>query len=119
MTPGRLLFVRATAGAPEVLKTRFARIPDNYDTVYRHHACRGGRVLAVGYKTTTGADTPQSGDHAHALAMDRDAAECDLTFGGFLVVRGRGAGLCLHPHIHTVQTWHMRHSRTHGWHTRG
>jgi cation-transporting ATPase 13A1 len=35
-------------GAPETLKTMFARFPPDYNEVYEHHARLGARVLALG-----------------------------------------------------------------------
>ncbi|KAL0210547.1 hypothetical protein RCL1_004983 [Eukaryota sp. TZLM3-RCL] len=74
----KLLFV--AKGAPDMMKSKFYKIPDNYDRCSQHFELSGGRVLALGYKETE--------LRVEELAnVDRTDAESDLVFAGFLVFK--------------------------------
>lgn len=67
-------------GAPEVMRSRFVSVPDDYDRVFTFLARRGARVLAFGSKDVPGITVAQ------AKADGRDAAEEGLIFHGFLAL---------------------------------
>lgn len=75
-------FMVATKGAPEIVKKylTLSSIPANYDQIAKKFTCEGARVLAIAYKTL---DTARASEMYN---LTREDAECQLNFGGFLVV---------------------------------
>ena len=74
-------FYKATCkGAPEVLKSMFKDLPENYDDIYLHFAREGARVLALGHK--------ELGQLSHQQIRDtnREDIESGLKFTGFVVI---------------------------------
>ncbi|RHY32190.1 hypothetical protein DYB32_002772 [Aphanomyces invadans] len=67
-------------GAPEVMESLFASIPDYYTRVYKHYALKGCRVLALGSKTLSTRDLQR------LKTIARSEMEKNLEFGGFLVL---------------------------------
>lgn len=65
-----------TKGAPEVMKSLFKAIPENYEEQYTHFAKLGYRILALGYN-----DSNQFNSETR-----REELEKELQFCGFLVV---------------------------------
>jgi cation-transporting ATPase 13A1 len=63
-------------GAPEVMKSLFKSLPDNYDEVYNSYAKKGYRILALGYADSL----------TFTINTRREDAEKDLTFCGFVIV---------------------------------
>ncbi|ETV94386.1 hypothetical protein, variant 1 [Aphanomyces invadans] len=67
-------------GAPEVMESLFASIPDYYTRVYKHYALKGCRVLALGSKALSTRDLQR------LKTIARSEMEKNLEFGGFLVL---------------------------------
>eukprot|EP01083_Nonionella_stella_P030298 83088_1 len=68
-------------GAAEVMRSRFFEVPNDYDETYRHYSHQGCRVLALGFK-----DVRQM-SVTSMRTVERDEAESNLVFAGFLVLR--------------------------------
>jgi cation-transporting ATPase 13A1 len=62
-------------GAPEVMKSLFSNIPDNYDEIANKFAKKGFRILAIGYKD----------DESLNVSSHRDEVEKNLTYAGLLI----------------------------------
>ncbi|XP_055331769.1 endoplasmic reticulum transmembrane helix translocase-like isoform X2 [Paramacrobiotus metropolitanus] len=73
-------FFGAVKGAPEVLRSMFASVPDGYDEMYLKHTRQGARVLALGRKSL--------GQMAlsNIRNFHREDIEADLSFVGFLII---------------------------------
>lgn len=71
---GKTLF--SVKGAPETIKHRLTKVPENYEETYKFFTRAGSRVLALAYKYA---------DKVHVDSLNRDEVETGLTFGGFLV----------------------------------
>ncbi|KAI6176078.1 hypothetical protein M3Y97_00759800 [Aphelenchoides bicaudatus] len=67
-------------GAPEMLKSMYAKVPDNYDQTYQQLAQAGARVLALGIKELG------SLTHQEIREHKREDYEKDLDFAGFVVI---------------------------------
>ena len=65
-------------GAPEVMKSMFVNLPDNYDETANLFAKKGFRILALGYRDLTEADNI-------SVASMREEVEQKLIFSGFLI----------------------------------
>ncbi|GAV07712.1 hypothetical protein RvY_17520-2 [Ramazzottius varieornatus] len=70
----------AVKGAPETLRSMFARRPDKYDDICLHHTRSGARVLALGRKSMGNMSS------SALRSLRRDDVECDLDFVGFLII---------------------------------
>ena len=70
-------------GSPEAIRKLLARVPRGYDETYLELASSGKRVLALATKPALASGGAVVAD---AMAIKREAAECDLTFCGFLVL---------------------------------
>lgn len=105
-TAGRYLV--AVKGAPEVLRSMYKSIPDNFDETYKHFAMNGSRVLALGIKWITGPKHQVSSSSDWVRALDRDSMEKDLTFCGFLIFHcplkpDTASAICeLHESMHRI-----------------
>jgi len=73
----------ACKGAPEVLETLLAEVPQGYREEHERLARGGSRVLALAYKLQSGLSSSAS---AALLALERSEAESGLIFAGFLAV---------------------------------
>ncbi|CAG7836288.1 unnamed protein product [Allacma fusca] len=73
-------YFAAVKGAPEILRSMFADIPDDYDQTFLTYTCRGARVLALGMKRLGRLS------HQEVRELSRDEIESELTFKGFIVV---------------------------------
>ena len=73
-------YIATVKGAPETLKSMFAKVPSDYDQVYLSLSRRGARVLALGIKSL-GQINP-----SRAKDIPRDELESGLTFAGFIVI---------------------------------
>jgi len=62
-------------GAPEVIKTLLAEVPNSFDQVYLKYSSKGYRVLALAYKKV----------EEISMGLPRKQAESGLTFIGFIV----------------------------------
>lgn len=69
-------------GAPEVLLSRFVKVPEWYETTFKSLALSGARVIALGYRDLSSSQVPKSFKQAQ-----RDDFEKELNFCGFLVFR--------------------------------
>lgn len=65
-----------TKGAPEILHQYLAVVPPSYNDCYQHHMQAGKRVLALAYKPVP---------LTSVKSLNRQTAEKDLLFAGFLV----------------------------------
>lgn len=74
------VYIGTVKGAPETLKSMFAEIPTDYDSVYLEMSRRGARVLALGRKEL-GKLSPQE-----IRNISREELECDLQFVGFVII---------------------------------
>ncbi|KAI1289846.1 Endoplasmic reticulum transmembrane helix translocase [Halotydeus destructor] len=74
------IYISSVKGAPEVLKTMFANVPENYDETYLEMSRKGSRVLALGRR--------ELGTLSHQQVRDlsRDDIEKNLSFAGFIVI---------------------------------
>lgn len=68
----------AVKGAPETIKKMLINVPEGYDDTYKHYTRAGKRVLALATR-----DVKMNRDEI--LHVDRDVAESQLHFAGFLV----------------------------------
>lgn len=66
-------------GAPEVLKKYMKDLPADYDATYLDYVKNGARVLTLAYKYVN------KMPHAEMMAYNREEAEQDLLFAGFIV----------------------------------
>eukprot|EP00116_Pleurobrachia_bachei_P000741 sb/3461003/ len=66
-----------TKGAPEVIKTMLAKVPESYDETHKQYTLQGGRVIALA-KRPLGKDVT-------VRDLQREDAEKDLEFCGFVV----------------------------------
>ncbi|GAB6029854.1 hypothetical protein CHUAL_005563 [Chamberlinius hualienensis] len=73
-------FLVTVKGAPETLKSMYAKVPDHYDETYLKMSRRGARVLALGRKDL-GKMTS-----SHIRELSREQAESGLEFVGFVVI---------------------------------
>ena len=75
-------YLVSVKGAPEVLKSMFTTVPDDYDKTFKYFAMNGYRVIALGTKwiKLTPADR-----EVGIGSLERDAIESQLSFCGFLV----------------------------------
>lgn len=64
-----------TKGAPEIMKSLFVSVPDDYDKVANEYAKKGFRLLAIGYKND---------DNLH-VESHREEVEKDLIYAGLLI----------------------------------
>lgn len=69
-------------GAPEVLMSRFVKVPEWYESTFKALAQSGARVISLGYRDIPGNSLSKSFKQAQ-----RDEFEKDLIFCGFLVFR--------------------------------
>lgn len=69
-------------GAPEILQSRFVKVPSWYESTYKTLAQSGARVIALGYR-----DLPSSSITKSFKQAQRDEFETDLIFCGFIVFR--------------------------------
>lgn len=74
------MYIGTAKGAPETLKSMFAEVPSDYDSVYLEMSRRGARVLALGRKEI-GKLSPQD-----VRNITREELECDLQFVGFVII---------------------------------
>ncbi|XP_060516984.1 endoplasmic reticulum transmembrane helix translocase [Cylas formicarius] len=74
------VYISAVKGAPEVLKTMYAKVPPKYDEVYLELSRRGARVLALGYKEIGQLSSQELRD------LSREDIEKDLRFVGFVII---------------------------------
>ncbi|CAM9010849.1 unnamed protein product [Wickerhamomyces anomalus] len=70
----------STKGAPETIRERLTKVPENYEEIYKSFTRSGSRVLALAYKYMEDNISP-----AKVTKLDRDAVETGLIFGGFIV----------------------------------
>ena len=77
---GKNTLFASVKGAPEVLKSMFVEVPENYDEVYRSYTRRGSRVIALGYKWLDGV-SPNA-----VRSLRREEVESKLHFAGFLAL---------------------------------
>ncbi|GMS94452.1 hypothetical protein PENTCL1PPCAC_16627, partial [Pristionchus entomophagus] len=73
-------YVVAVKGAPEVLKSMYASVPDDYEETYTKLTRQGARVLALGLRQV-GSLTPQE-----IRDSKREHWEKELKFAGFVVI---------------------------------
>ncbi|ODM96004.1 Manganese-transporting ATPase 13A1 [Orchesella cincta] len=73
-------YFAAVKGAPEIMKSMFAELPEQYDETYLSFTRRGARVLAVGNKRL-GRLSSQD-----IRQLSRDEIESELKFLGFIIV---------------------------------
>eukprot|EP00043_Microstomoeca_roanoka_P004642 m.50971 g.50971 ORF g.50971 m.50971 type:complete len:1170 (-) comp12586_c0_seq1:39-3548(-) len=67
-------------GAAEVIRPRLKDLPPSYDEMHQKYACKGKRVLAIAYKSLPSVKT-----QGQAQQLDRNVAENDLVFAGFVI----------------------------------
>eukprot|EP00879_Flechtneria_rotunda_P011646 GHRR01012166.1.p1 GENE.GHRR01012166.1~~GHRR01012166.1.p1 ORF type:complete len:806 (+),score=277.48 GHRR01012166.1:722-3139(+) len=72
--------VAVMKGAPEVVRQHLATVPDNYDTIYKHFAAQGARVIALARRLL---QAHLTGPELRGLS--RDQVERDMAFEGFAV----------------------------------
>lgn len=70
-------------GAPEVIRKYLSKVPENYDETFKQYTRKGSRVLALASKYLS-ADQELHANRINKLT--REEVECDLEFGGFLVL---------------------------------
>lgn len=80
------IFMRANVGAPEAIVDLCVpgSIPHDHDLLLSIYSQRGFRVISLAGKIC---HWPLN----ECISVDRDAAECDLTFLGFIVFENRFA----------------------------
>jgi manganese-transporting P-type ATPase len=69
-------------GAPEVMQSLYSSVPSDYEDVYKHYSRMGLRVLALGYRRLPSELPPNE-----LRNLTREAAEKELTFGGFVAFK--------------------------------
>ncbi|KAI3381451.1 hypothetical protein SNEBB_000895 [Seison nebaliae] len=74
-------YIGSVKGAPEIIRSMFKIVPENYDETYQQLMCNGARILALAYK-----QLPNVDNDIQAGKITRDELEYDLEFAGFLVV---------------------------------
>uniref|UniRef100_T1J7Q5 Cation-transporting ATPase n=1 Tax=Strigamia maritima TaxID=126957 RepID=T1J7Q5_STRMM len=74
------IYIASCKGAPETMKSRFVKVPDNYDEVYLEMSRRGARILALGRRELGKLS------HQEVRNLNRDVVEADLEFVGFIVI---------------------------------
>nr|MBE5724977.1 putative cation-transporting ATPase 13A1 [Cucujiformia] len=74
------IYISTVKGAPETLRNSFKTIPVKYDEVYLELSRRGARVLALGFRELGKMSSQELRD------INRDDAEKDLTFAGFVII---------------------------------
>lgn len=70
----------STKGAPETIRERLAKVPENYEEIYKSFTRSGSRVLALAYK-----HLEENITSAKVTKLDRENVETGLTFAGFIV----------------------------------
>lgn len=73
-------YLGCVKGAPEILKSMFVNLPEDYDDTYIRIARQGSRVLALGRKVIG------SLTHQQVRDMSRTEVEKNLDFVGFLII---------------------------------
>lgn len=74
------VYIATVKGAPEVLKSMYAKVPPNYDAIYLELSRRGARVLALGWKEIGNLSNQE------VRELTRENIEQDLKFAGFVII---------------------------------
>ncbi|CDF90956.1 probable cation-transporting ATPase 1 [Zygosaccharomyces bailii ISA1307] len=69
----------AVKGAPETIRQRLVKVPENYDAIYKSFTRSGSRVLALASKALPKLNQRQIDD------LDREEVEEQLNFDGFMI----------------------------------
>lgn len=72
-------------GSPEMIKqlSKLESIPDDYDQVLNEYTVQGYRMIAFGYKNLGEVN------FLKVQKIQREDAECDLTFIGFMITENK------------------------------